>query len=314
MEVSPGVNEVYSTLLDRVLTGRYPVGSKLPSCRSLADELGSNSSTVDRAIGRLATSGRVRTLPRRGTFVVGPEEGTIDAREVMAAQLDEVLLRARRLGFTAADLTEMVGGALSRVDSMRRIAVVECNERDLRKVQELVQQTTGIEVQPVLLRDTAGRVLDQEFDAVAVPIFHLNDIAGCVTDIDQVVELNLVASPAALRRLIGVRDVDRIVVAAPSDRGVQWMRSIVGQYYPGPIVGVDLSRDADVDTGVLIGAPVVVLNNAGTLPPGIEEQIGEVIAIEWELDGRFASALRSRIEGVITTRSAAAASGTKGPA
>jgi len=312
MDVAPGVDEVYRRLLDRILTGHYPVGSRLPSCRALAAELGSNSSTVDRAVGRLASGGRVRTLPRRGTFVEQYDGTSIDARDVVAAELDEVLLRSRRLGFTAAELTSMVEVALERVDSMRRIAVVECNERDLRHVQDLVQRASGVEVQPVLLSDVAdGRLLDEEFDAVAVPIFHLNDIAGLVRDLDRVVELNLVASPAALRRIIDVRDQDKLVVVAPSQRGVRWMTALVGQYYPGTIEGVELdparATDADdpADLAWLEGEPVLVVNNAASLPPGTEEKVGQVIAIEWELDGRFNSALRSRIESVISARALA---------
>ena len=313
MEVAPGVDEVYRRLLDRILTGYYPVGSRLPSCRALAAELGSNSSTVDRAVGRLASGGRVRTVPRRGTFVEEHDGDAVDAREVVAAELDEVLLRARRLGFTAVELTGMVGVALDRVDAMQRIAVVECNERDLRHVQGLVQRASGVEVQPVLLADAAGRVLDEEFDAVAVPIFHLNDIDGLVKDLDQVVELNLVASPAALRRIIDVRDQERLVVVAPSARGVQWMTAIVGQYYPGPIHGVELGpdgTDGTDDAAWLEGDPVLVVNNAATLPASAEAKAGQVIAIEWELDGRFTAALRTRVESVISARPAASGPGT----
>jgi DNA-binding transcriptional regulator YhcF (GntR family) len=306
MEIAPGVDEVYQRLLDRILTGYYPVGSRLPSCRALAAEFGSNSSTVDRAVGRLASGGRVRTIPRRGNFVEQTDQATVDAREVVAGQLSDVLLRARRLGFTAEELTGMVGTALERVDSMRRIAVVECNERDLRQVQELVQRAIDVEVQPVLLSEAAGRILDEEFDAVAVPIFHLNDVADLVHDIDQVVELNLVASPSALRQLIDVRSEDRLVVVAPSARGVQWMTATVGQYFPGQIDGVEIGAD---DPALLDGASVLVVNNAASLPAGIADRVGRIIAIEWELDGRFTTALRSRVEHVISERSSAAVTG-----
>lgn len=306
MEITPGVDEVYQRLLDRILSGYYPVGSRLPSCRALAAELGSNSSTVDRAIGRLASGGRVRTIPRRGNFVEQTDQATVDAREVVAGHLNDVLLRARRLGFTAEELTLMVGTALDRVDSMRRIAVVECNERDLRQVQDLVQRAIDVEVQPVLLSEARGRFLDEEFDAVAVPIFHLNDVAELVRDLDQVVELNLVASPSALRQLIDVRGQDRLVVVAPSARGVQWMTAIVGQYFPGQIDGVEIGAD---DLALLDGASVLVVNNAAALPAEIAARVDRIIAIEWELDSRFTTALRARVEHVISERALAAVTG-----
>lgn len=305
MNVSPGIDEVHGILIDRLLTGYYPAGSKLPSCRSLAQELGTNSSTVDRAIGRLARAGRVRTLPRRGTFVSEAEAGNVDPKAVLTGQLEELLLRARRLGVTAADLDQMVLSTLERVDSMRRIAVVECNERDLRRVQEIVQEATGVEVQPVLLCEADGRVLDEEFDAVAVPVFHLNDVAGHVKDMDQVVELNLVASPGTLRRVIDVRDRERLVVVAPTARGVQWMTALIGQYFPGEIEGVvsDPSEGtAGLDSVGDLSDAVVVVNNAAGLPYDLEGRVGQLIPIEWEIDGRFAASLKTRIDNLINFR------------
>ena len=296
---SIGVDEVQEILLDRILTGEYPVGSRLPSCRALANDLGSNSSTVDRAIGRLASRGRVRTVPRRGAFVEPLTGEEADARSIVSSQLEDLLLRARRLGFTAEELTSMVGDVMSRVDSMRRIAVVECNERDLRSLQKLVQQAIDVEVQPVLIDDARGRVLDREFDAVAVPIFHLRDVAEMVDDLDQVIELNLVASPAALRHLVEVREEQRLVVVAPSARGIQWMTAIVGQYFPGRIDTVLVGQD---DLAVLDDAPVVVVNNAARVPESILSGIERLISIEWELDNRFVPTLRSRIEHVLAGR------------
>lgn len=300
---SPTVDDVHRILLDQILAGRYPAGSRLPSCRALAEELGSNSSTVDRAIGRLATSGRVRTLPRRGTFVLEQTGSQVDAAEVVAMHLEELLLRARRLGVSEAELHRLVAAGMARVDAMPRIAVVECNERDLRKVQEAVQEASHVEVAPLLLSEIGDRRLDEEFDAVAVPIFHLNDVAAHVRDLDDVIDLNLVAAPSALRRLIELREIDRLVVVAPSGRGVGWMTALVGQYFPGQIDGFDTSTD---DPALLSGEAVVVANNASGIPLEVEQSIARLIAVDWELDARFAATLRSRIGTVIDRKKARA--------
>lgn len=295
----PGVEEVYDRLLDRILTGVYPVDARLPSCRALASELGSNSSTVDRAIGRLTAGGRVRTVPRRGAYVENFDGDEPDPRTIVTERLEELLLRARRLGLTAAELTSTVDAVLQRVDSVRRVALVECNERDLRHLQDLMQQAIDVEVQPVLIDEADGRVLDEEFDAVVSPIFHLNDVAPLVSDIDQVVELNLSASPATLRQLVEVRDEERLVVVAPSPRGIQWMTAVVGQYFPGQIDGVQVGAD---DLALLDDAPVVVVNNAARVPDEILAGVERLITLEWELDPRFVPTLRAHIDGVLSAR------------
>lgn len=299
MVVSPGVDDVHQILMDRILSGYYPVGSKLPPCRALARELGSNSSTVDRAISQLVAAGRVRTVPRRGSFVTETNEAPIDAATIVTRQLEELLSRARRLGLTSAEVTQVVQDALDRVDSMHRIAVVECNDRDLRNVQELVQRASDVEVQPVLLGEIGNRRLDQEFDAVAVPIFHLNDVADQIDDPEQVIELNLVPARGVLRQIVDARHAERIVVVAPTARGVTWMTALVGQYYPGQIDTVEVGKD---DLALLESAPVVVTNNAAAVPDSVLQTVGQVISVEWELDSRFVTALRDRVEYAVRQR------------
>ena len=46
---TPGVDEVYTALLERISAGVIEVGDRLPSCRVLADEF---SSTPSRDAGR----------------------------------------------------------------------------------------------------------------------------------------------------------------------------------------------------------------------------------------------------------------------
>lgn len=292
-QIGPGVDEVHDELLDRILSGFYPPGSRLPSCRTLARELGSNSSTVDRAVSRLAAAGRVRTYPRRGTFVADPGEPVTDAVLVVESRLEQLFLWAGRLGLRLDQLTAVVGSVLERIETMPRVALVECNERDLRHVQQLLQQELKVEVHPVLLSEATGRLLDEEFDAVVSPLFHLNDVGEVVTDPDAVVELHLTISPASLRQLVECRRAERILVVAPTRRGVQWMTAVVGQYYAGPLDAIQLGVDeVDLPTD----APVVVTNNAAAVPDAALAHAGRVITIEWEIDPRSLASLRAQID------------------
>lgn len=292
-QIGPGVDEVHDELLDRILSGFYPARSRLPSCRMLARELGSNSSTVDRAIRRLALAGRVRTYPRRGTFVVDAGEPVTDAVSVVESRLEQLLLWAGRLGLRPDQLSAVVGAVLDRIEAMPKVALVECNERDLRHVQELLQQELKVEVHPVLLGEASGRLLDEEFDAVVSPLFHLDDVADLVNAPDKVVELHLMISRASLRQLVESRTAERVVVVAPTRRGVQWMTAVVGQYYAGPLEAVQLGVN-ELDR--LTDAPVVVTNNAAAVPDSVLAHAGRVITIEWEIDPRSLALLRAQID------------------
>ncbi len=290
------LTDVHRILRDRSGAGVYTVGSKLPSCRALAAELGTNPSTVDRAIQRLASSGLVRTHARQGSFVVRAPETALLGAETFGTDLRALFTRAQSAGLTAADLRRLVDEALAALSPAPRIAFVECNPRDLERMCALVENTSGISVEPVLLRDAAGRRLDAEFDVVTTPLFHLRDLEPLVGSFDNVVEINASPSPAVLRRLATLAADRRIVVAAPTERGLDRMAALVGQYHlsrPGRfLIGVD-------DPASLAGTDTLVRNNARDLPEGAASLAREVITIEWELDPDFGGTFPARVHAVV---------------
>lgn len=62
-------DQVAAILRDRIASGTYPPGSRLPSNVAFADELGTAPRTVRRAIARLADQGLVEVKPGWGSFV-----------------------------------------------------------------------------------------------------------------------------------------------------------------------------------------------------------------------------------------------------
>lgn len=291
------VGDVHKGLLHRIRTQVYPPGSRLPSVRELAEELGSNPSTVDRAIHRLVELNVVRTVPRRGTYVTSSSSTREEAVDLITGDLREAVIRAWNAGVSAERIQQIVDDGIRTLSRRPRIAFVECNARDLERMVVLVENASGVTVTPLLLDDIeAGRMLDEEFDVIAAPMFHLTDLTPVVSSYDRVVEINFVASSAVLRRFATVGSQARVVVAAPTERGVQRMTAMVGQYHPGPIQSFHLGVDDPAD---LAGADLVVLNNAAPLPAGVADTVGEVISIQWELDPGFTARFRQRIEEAI---------------
>lgn len=70
-----------------VLDGRLAPGSKIPSKRTLARNLGVSAITVENAYGQLLAEGFLRSAPRRGYFVADVAPGKI-ARRAAPATLD----------------------------------------------------------------------------------------------------------------------------------------------------------------------------------------------------------------------------------
>ncbi len=55
---------------NKILDGTYKVGDKLPSERAISAELGINRSTVRESITEIIREGWLRSVPRKGTYVV----------------------------------------------------------------------------------------------------------------------------------------------------------------------------------------------------------------------------------------------------
>jgi hypothetical protein len=72
--------QVTATMRARIAAGTYPPGSRLPSARTLSQELGVATRTVRKALAPLAAEGLIETRPGWGTFIRrGDADGGPDA-------------------------------------------------------------------------------------------------------------------------------------------------------------------------------------------------------------------------------------------
>jgi len=92
---APPYEQIRAQVAEAVRSGSLPVGTRLPTVRGLATELGLAPNTVARAYRLLEQTGIVRTRGRLGTFVEAAGEPT-DRAALDAAR--EYAHRARELG------------------------------------------------------------------------------------------------------------------------------------------------------------------------------------------------------------------------
>jgi DNA-binding FadR family transcriptional regulator len=96
-------DQVFAKLREAILTGSYEAGTRLPTQRALAADLGVNMATVREALGRLEQLRLVETRHGSGTHVLDwRQSGGLDALTLAAAgaadpQLGGALFEARRL-------------------------------------------------------------------------------------------------------------------------------------------------------------------------------------------------------------------------
>lgn len=102
---TPPYEQLRAQVATRAASGDLPAGTKLPTVRGLAAELGVAPGTVARAYKELEADGVVVTEGRRGTFVAAT---TVAATGAAHAAAEEYAATARRLGLTRAEATRLL--------------------------------------------------------------------------------------------------------------------------------------------------------------------------------------------------------------
>ena len=112
----PPFEQIRARITDLVAAGELPAGTRLPSVRALAGDLGIAPNTVVRAYRELEADGVVRTARGKGTVVADAPPAPDDA--AVGAAVERAVALARAAGWDAARLRRAVDDA-QRVRSDR---------------------------------------------------------------------------------------------------------------------------------------------------------------------------------------------------
>lgn len=103
----PLFEQIRVALIEAVRDGSLPAGTRLPTVRELAGQLGLAVNTVARAYRELETGGIVETRGRFGTFVASADP----AEAAMTTAADAFAAAARAVGLDKADALRYLDAA-----------------------------------------------------------------------------------------------------------------------------------------------------------------------------------------------------------
>lgn len=113
----PISRQIAEQLRSQCLSGRLPVGLKLPSVRELASQLAVNVNTVFRIYERLAAEGFIELCHGDGTYVCPPkipvDSQLAQQREKFQKEFDALVQQGVMLGYSAADFRSRLTSALA---------------------------------------------------------------------------------------------------------------------------------------------------------------------------------------------------------
>ena len=105
---TPPFEQIRSQVVELIRRGELAPGSRLPTVRRLAGDLGVAPNTVARAYRELEQADLIETRGRHGTFVAHRDERTAEAAEAATA----FAARLRALGVPPADGLRLAATAL----------------------------------------------------------------------------------------------------------------------------------------------------------------------------------------------------------
>jgi GntR family transcriptional regulator len=188
-----------------ILTGRFEVGSRLPSIRAMAGFLRVNRNTVARVISDLEREGFVESRRGSGVYVVEPP---VDEEEL---RRQEVLERVLDLAAAQGVAVEELGYALLaragvKPQEKTKILFVECTSPELDQLSVELEEQLPVEVEKVLIEDLPARLSDGEqppWRLAVTTFFHVHEVQELMQPLGiETVALLAEATLESLRRLI----------------------------------------------------------------------------------------------------------------
>lgn len=96
-------------LTERIVSGLYPLGSRMPSVRDLAAQAGVNPNTMQRALAQLETDGLVATNRTAGRTVTEDADTVERVRQTLAEDKMELYVSGMAtLGYTETQAAQML--------------------------------------------------------------------------------------------------------------------------------------------------------------------------------------------------------------
>ncbi|HWR43943.1 GntR family transcriptional regulator [Sporomusa sp.] len=184
--------QVKALILDKIKTGYYKHGDKLPTERQLSEQLGISRNTVSAAYKELLLEGVLEAQQGRGTFV---REQTTDpmaaGADVAGSRLeralkviDAAMVQVVEFGFTVEQFATIVAiRAKEKTFDVRelRVAIVDCTLEYVERFIAQLGQVTQVHFESITLAELMAGTVKPEFlaacDLVVTTMEHQSDVA-----------------------------------------------------------------------------------------------------------------------------------------
>lgn len=239
--------EIRRTLLSRINSGHYPLGSRIPPARALAAEFRAHRNTVNKAFQELAREGIVTLVPGRGggTFVQRADGMSGTALERLRADFQAVAQQGRLIGLSLEQIHELASAALDDVYRSQnlRLKFLECNVHDAYTLVDQLAPLVEYRIEPGVIEQENLVALGQQYDLIITTFHHLAEVTRGLGPLrEKVVGVNAVPTHEVALKIARL-EARRLGLVCGRQNTVQSMKYLVASYHPDDELDVALIDD-----------------------------------------------------------------------
>lgn len=246
--------KIQEAIIHRIMKRQYDPGKRLPSVRALANELGANRNTVNKAYQMLADIGMIQSLPggRKGFVVKEIAQAQSDAEGDFTSyfyqQSLKLVWQALAAGMSAQETSDQLNNAINEVYNLggARIAFYECNRHDSREMGDYLSHELGINVEcgvlDELYADTDAAI--EKYDLIVTTFHHLSEVTERLHGAPHIVGIDTRITPETMLRIARLPN-PKIGLVATLETTTLMLKHILYSYYPDRKIQAATITDAN---------------------------------------------------------------------
>ena len=222
--------QVAEAILRDIKTRTLQAGTKLPTVRELAEEMGLSQGTIKHAYDHLETLGAIEMTQGKGTFVKEQETLESGSRKDRAmAAIDELFVELESLGFTPREMEIYINLKLRGLDEeydLVKIAVIDCNPEVVQLMEVQLSQIPHTQVASFSLSQIAeiADKLNSDYDIILTTTSHYTEVEDFIASNKVFSMLAMMTSTDTIIELAHLPENARAGVVCASDNFLKIVR------------------------------------------------------------------------------------------
>jgi DNA-binding transcriptional regulator YhcF (GntR family) len=286
--------DVQEAIEERISTGAYARGERLPPVRSIAAEFGTSSSTVSRALQEMMRGGWLEVHERQFVRVRRKLAVNTMRRVDLQRTIRSIAHKWKLWGGEEETLVRMIVELVQEVFASRpSLVFAECNAHDLDVMgRRLAESLNGAPLARSLIADLDRRELQRSSAVVLVPYYHYAEVKAIVGQKVPIVPVHTSPSVDTLDKLLTIPAGARVLIVGHNKRSVERLSGMVRDYADGvAITGLAITDAAKVKK-LAPSADAMVAVKAAVEALPILSSHKRLIVVEFTIEPSVADRLR----------------------